>query len=388
MEIRFPTDNDGFLSQECPSCNQQFKVTFGGGGNEPISFCPYCGHEGQECWFTKEQVNYIQSAVTNVILEPELKKLGHQFKYVGLSTNISDVSSTPFDADIDFEVFRFPCCNETVKADQHEKLFCIICGKEKNIRMSEGKKIFLSHKGTDKEIVKDFKSTLEILGFSPWIDEDAMPAGTALERGILEGMQNSCAVIFFITPSFKDEGFLETEVNYAIQEKRKKGNGFAIIALQFQDENGKKGDIPELLKTYVWKTPKTHLHALNEIVRALPITVTTIDWREGIENIVTRPKVKSTTTELSDEAKIILNAAAKGGGTIQNFTALSCGPMISANGLNLIPNSDPRTIALWIGGLEDLLRRRYVKDLGHKGEIFEITREGYQALDEFVNSAC
>ncbi|MCL2649276.1 MAG: toll/interleukin-1 receptor domain-containing protein [Phycisphaerales bacterium] len=147
---------------------------------------------------------------------------------------------------------------------------------------SDSKKIFLSHKGVDKEIVVDFKKTLEAFGYAPWLDEDAMPAGTHLERGILKGMQESCGVIFFITPSFKDEGYLETEVNYAIQGKRAKGDKFAIIALQFVGPNGSVGEIPDLLKSYVWKKPKSHLEALREIIRALPISAGAVDWRSEI----------------------------------------------------------------------------------------------------------
>jgi hypothetical protein len=67
--------------------------------------------------------------------------------------------------------------------------------------MSNSKKIFLSHKGIDKALVIDFKETLKSLGYDPWIDEDAMPAGTQLERGLLQGMKDSCGVIFFITPA-------------------------------------------------------------------------------------------------------------------------------------------------------------------------------------------
>ena len=46
-----------------------------------------------------------------------------------------------------------------------------------------------------------------------------MPAGSALDRAILEGMEESCGVVFFITPSFVDEGYLESEINYAVREK-------------------------------------------------------------------------------------------------------------------------------------------------------------------------
>jgi hypothetical protein len=128
-----------------------------------------------------------------------------------------------------------------------------------DMALSDAKKVFLSHKGIDKEKVTEFKSTLALLGYDPWLDEDSMPAGTPLERGLLQGMRDSCGVVFFITPSFKDEGYLETEINYAIQEKRTKGDRFAVVTLQFVGEDGKVGEIPELLKTYVWKKPKSSL---------------------------------------------------------------------------------------------------------------------------------
>ena len=61
-------------------------------------------------------------------------------------------------------------------------------------------KVFLSHKGADKSLVRCYKKTLDTLGFDVWLDEDSMPAGTALHRGILQGSKDSCAAIFFITP--------------------------------------------------------------------------------------------------------------------------------------------------------------------------------------------
>ena len=121
--------------------------------------------------------------------------------------------------------------------------------------ISDAKKIFLSHRSADKAKVVDFKKTLELLGYEPWLDEDAMPAGTSLERGLLQGMKESCGVVFFITPSFRDEGYLQTEIDYAVQEKRKKEDKFAIITLLFDSDDDGRAQIPELLESYVWKAP-------------------------------------------------------------------------------------------------------------------------------------
>jgi len=387
LQVSFPTDSDGFLSQECPSCEQRFKVLFGHGSEEPISYCPYCGYNGRQCWYTQEQVAYIQAVAANMVLAPELKNLERQlegaskgFLKVDVKSNFSKPSPPPIETDDAFDILHFPCCNETVKATRHNRHFCIICGTEIDMSISDSKKVFLSHKGVDKENVAEFKKTLELLGYNPWLDEDAMPAGTALERGVLKGMQESCGVVFFITPSFKDEGYLETEVNYAIQEKRRKGDKFAIVTLQFVGNDGSVGAIPELLKTYVWKKPKTPLEALREIVRALPVVPGLVDWRSEITGVVTAPKTKSTSVELSAEAKLILKTAVTGGGQIVHIRYQG-GEAIQANGKSLIPDQDARTIARWVGGLEDLQRRRYIKDLGYKGEVFEVTREGYEAAD-------
>ena len=138
-------------------------------------------------------------------------------------------------------------------------------------------KVFLSHKGADKPRVREFKKTLEQLGFDPWLDEDAMRAGTVLERGILKGFSDSCAAVFFITANFKDENFIASEVNYALSEKRKKGDKFAIITIVF--DAASRVNVPELLHQYVWKEPVTDLEALREIVAALPVQAGDVHWR-------------------------------------------------------------------------------------------------------------
>ena len=150
--------------------------------------------------------------------------------------------------------------------------------KEEYILQTQ-QKIFLSHKGADKPLVRRFFTCLKTLGFDPWLDEDAMTAGTELERGILKGFKDSCAAVFFITPNFADEGYLATEVDYAIKEQRSKKERFSIITIVLADESGKEGAVPELLKRFVWKEPATELDALNEIFRALPIQLGPADWK-------------------------------------------------------------------------------------------------------------
>jgi hypothetical protein len=170
----------------------------------------------------------------------------------------------PIEYTIDYEMdSNIPIiCFEISKGEIEEKL---------------PKKVFLSHKGSNKTMVREYFHVLKELGFDPWLDEDDMVAGDSLDRAILAGMKKSCACVFFITPDYKDRGYLEDEINYAKMVKRGKNNKFAIITLQFE-ESGKKGDIPELLEPYVWKQPKSQFEALSEIIRALPISVGKVHW--------------------------------------------------------------------------------------------------------------
>jgi hypothetical protein len=136
------------------------------------------------------------------------------------------------------------------------------------------KKIFLSHKSSDKGQVRRFKAALEAVGFDVWLDEDAMTAGAELERSLIKGFKDSRAAVFFITPNYVDDGYLATEVDYAVAEKREKRDDFSIITLVYKDENGKEGQVPSLLRKFVWKQPLDELSAFVEIVRALPMSPT------------------------------------------------------------------------------------------------------------------
>lgn len=151
---------------------------------------------------------------------------------------------------------------------------------EREIIAAMPKRIFLSHKGVNKPMVREYFTVLKTLGFDPWLDEDAMIAGMPLDRALLNGMKESCAAVFFVTPDYKDEKYLADEIDYAKNQKREKGDKFSIITLVLKDAVGNKGIVPELLKKFVWKEPNSEIGGLIEILKALPICVAKIDWRQ------------------------------------------------------------------------------------------------------------
>lgn len=243
----------------------------------------------------------------------------------------------------------------------------------------EAKRIFLSHKGSDKNMVLEYKEVLEEIGYKPWLDDEAMPAGTQLERGLLEGMQKSCAVIFFVTDDFVDEGFLGTEINYAVTEKREKGDEFAIITLILSTSVGEpdiESVVPNLLKQYAWKQPKSQLKALIEILRALP------------KNIIKDPANASTPStnsvgrqeicpDLSENAKSVLKAAAKEDNGMVICKPTTGGVMVWAGGEYMASNDSPREAARWKAAIEELQGHHYIEETSQKGEVFQLTNAGW-----------
>ena len=139
-------------------------------------------------------------------------------------------------------------------------------------------KIFLSHKTVDKPLVWRYYHTLKEIGFTPWLYDPDMPAGANLERGILQGFEESCAAVFFITKDFKDENFLATEVEYAIQQKREKGEKFALITLRYPEAS----PVPKLLTPYVYKDVENDLDGFYQLLRALPIEPSRLLWKSRV----------------------------------------------------------------------------------------------------------
>ncbi len=139
-------------------------------------------------------------------------------------------------------------------------------------------KIFLSHKSVDKPLVYQYYYSLKEIGFDPWLDEPNMAAGANLEHEVLRGFQESCAAVFFITESYKDEKYLATEVEYAVKQKQIKERKFAIITLRYTDA----APVPDLLTPYIYKDVANNLDGFRELVRALPLELGALRWKVDI----------------------------------------------------------------------------------------------------------
>ncbi len=137
--------------------------------------------------------------------------------------------------------------------------------------------IFLSHKSVNKELVRRYHRVLSTLGYQPWLDEEDINAGDILHRALVDGMDTSCAAVFFITSEFKDEKWIGKEVDLAVQRKVERDTKFQIITLVFDNAN-----VPRPLQTYAYAHVQNDLDGLREIVRALPIELGPPRWRERV----------------------------------------------------------------------------------------------------------
>lgn len=87
-------------------------------------------------------------------------------------------------------------------------------------------------------------------------------------NGVSSKVLKSLVLFFFITENFKDENFLATEIDYALNRSRE-DKKFSIITIVF----GSGLEVPDLLKPYVWKNVTSQLEGLCEILKALPLSV-------------------------------------------------------------------------------------------------------------------
>lgn len=141
MSVPLNLTPDGFMSQECPACERTFKVAPGKGSPEPVTHCPYCNHEGEGCWWTKEQASYIGQYGADKIFGPRLDKMARDFNRKAGGKGLISMSMTvkkprgpsaPEENDDMPASITFECCDETIRHDgQNAQFHCPICGTSK-----------------------------------------------------------------------------------------------------------------------------------------------------------------------------------------------------------------------------------------------------------------
>jgi len=89
----------------------------------------------------------------------------------------------------------------------------------------------------------------------------------------------------------------------------------------------------------------------------------------------------SAAVSLSKEAAFLLKeAAADPHGVVMLLRHLG-GTDLQANGKNLITDRSRRAVATWEAALRELVDEELLVQRGHKGEVFEVTKKGYEVAE-------
>lgn len=142
FQITIPSDNDGFITLQCPFCDDRFKLTVEEFQREDIIeiFCPYCGLRHQHSEFLRDEVieqaqiiagNYAKSLLNQWMKDLERSTARNKFVKIkaGKLPKI-EAEKILFEQE-ELEITTLVCCQVTVKTRPLNKVigvYCPCCG--------------------------------------------------------------------------------------------------------------------------------------------------------------------------------------------------------------------------------------------------------------------
>lgn len=142
FKITVPSDNDGFVTLQCPFCEDRFKLTvtdFERGDIIEI-FCPYCGLRHEHSHFLTDEVieqaqviaaNYLKSQVNQWVKDLERSTKSNKYvKFKAGKPLKMDAEKILFEKE-ELETYTLNCCEITVKTrpiHQVIGVYCPCCG--------------------------------------------------------------------------------------------------------------------------------------------------------------------------------------------------------------------------------------------------------------------
>ncbi|MEA5553277.1 hypothetical protein VB713_20260 [Anabaena cylindrica UHCC 0172] len=142
FKVTIPSDNDGFITLQCPFCNDRFKLTITDFEREDIIeiFCPYCGLRHEHSHFLRdeviEQAHIIAENYAKSLINTWTKNLERNFQH---NKHIKFKAGKPFKMEDEKFLFEqeeletnvLQCCQLAVKTRRLSKvigIYCPCCG--------------------------------------------------------------------------------------------------------------------------------------------------------------------------------------------------------------------------------------------------------------------
>jgi hypothetical protein len=124
----------------------------------------------------------------------------------------------------------------------------------------------------------------------------------------------------------------------------------------------------------------------NKMRQHLALTLNSHPYFEGLRQsaasfpATTTPLTPPGVPELTREAQELLREAVAGDGDVMVIHWMG-GSAVQANKKNFVEGGNPRSQAIWEGAVQELVNEGLLDPVGYKGEIFRVTRRGYEVAD-------
>jgi uncharacterized C2H2 Zn-finger protein len=142
-KIQIPGDRDGFITLQCPYCNEIFKLTISFLEKEYVIdlYCPCCGlkHDSNQFLMTRQDVKeQIEIEIGNLVADV-INQFSKNLERNIQSKNVKFTAGKPISLQTgnllyekdELEIMSLRCCNILVKAKDLQKeigLYCPQCG--------------------------------------------------------------------------------------------------------------------------------------------------------------------------------------------------------------------------------------------------------------------
>lgn len=143
VKVSIPTDDEGFITFQCPFCSEHFKLDADEVQDDSVIdvFCPLCGLKDEASAFitdeVREHMEQIAMNMMNGMINNFTKDLEKQFrgnKTINFKAGKPLPQDNPkllFDKENNMNIIELECCKRKVKIKNnniHSKVYCPYCG--------------------------------------------------------------------------------------------------------------------------------------------------------------------------------------------------------------------------------------------------------------------
>jgi len=264
--------------------------------------------------------------------------------------------------------------------------------KEEQVMPQKSPKVFISHSSQDKDYVSCLVDFLEDIGLTQeQLFCSSIPGyGIPLDEDIYDYLkqqfqEHNLHVILVLSDNYYQSVACMNEMGAAwiLQNKY---TTILLPGFEFKEVKGAINPRKIGLKldsdlTEVKEKLGQLKDTLSQEFGLAPIS--DVRWERKRDAFISAiSKSRDVQPPIGDNALKLLQAACEADdGTILKTTDLS-GTYIETNGQNFIISQERREIAKWESGLDELLNAGFVEMRGAKGEIFVVSKSGYDYIEQ------